>query len=58
MVGFIIVGIAILAFLIIMAVAYLKPGPDQGKPATSPDTREDPSQPPRGARGTEWPMGP
>jgi len=57
MVGFIIVGIALLAFLVIVAVAYMWPGPDQGrKPATAPDTREDLARRPR--KGIEWPMGP
>ena len=56
MVGLIIVGIALAAFLVVVAVAYMWPGPDQGKPATSSDARENLNRRPR--KGIEWPMGP
>jgi hypothetical protein len=36
-VGLIIVGMVIVALLVLLAFAYWKPGPEQGKPGTSPD---------------------
>lgn len=56
MVGLMIVGAALLAFLLIVALAYLWPGPDQRKPATSPDERQ--GEPGQRRMGVERPMGP
>jgi hypothetical protein len=36
----IVVGVALVGFLLLVAFAYWKPGPDQGKPGTPPGARE------------------
>ena len=40
MVGFIIVCIALIAFILLLAFAYWKLGADQGKPGPSPDAAD------------------
>jgi hypothetical protein len=39
-VGFIIVGVALIAFLLLLVFSLWKPGADQGKPGTAPEARE------------------
>jgi hypothetical protein len=39
-VGFIIVGLFLLALVVFVAYSYWKPGPEQGQPGTSLDARE------------------